>query len=433
MTPTQIIAAKRDGKQLSAADIECLIDKFVAGEVADYQMSAFAMAVYIQGMSLEETVVLTAALRDSGETLSWHARGENQDDSKPIVDKHSTGGIGDKVSLVLAPLLACFDLRVPMISGRGLGPTGGTLDKLESIPGFRSDLSLHELQSITNTVGCVIAGASAELAPADRSLYALRDVTATVASQPLIVSSILSKKLAENLNSLVLDVKVGSGAFMKTLPDARNLAESLVHVGNHLGVQTTALLTNMWQPLGRMIGNALEVGEAIDALSQQGHPCPDLLELTVRLGAELLLANEIAESEKEAHRMLLEKLRNGEAFEKFTQMVRAQDGNLSQFKRHELKPTDVLAERAGFVRAIDGEALGNAVIHLGGGRQQTSDQIDYAVGLDVSLKIGDAIEPNQPIAKVYSRSDFDPELIRNAFVIDEASVEKLPLVYDRIA
>ena len=377
-------------------------------------------------MSANETTALTRALLESGETLTWS-------DGHACVDKHSTGGIGDKVSLMLAPMLACFDLRVPMISGRGLGPTGGTLDKLESIPGFRTDLSQSELQTITDQVGCVITGATADLAPADRKLYALRDVTATVPSKPLIVSSILSKKLAENLSSLVLDVKAGSGAFMKTVDEACELGRTLVAVGEQMGVATTGLVTNMDQPLGRMIGNALEVQEVIECLKQEGHVSPDLLELTIRLGSELLIAEDIAANEKQAHVMLLEKMRDGSAWTKFEEMVAAQGGELSDFDANAtLEPIDVLADKGGFVDAIDGERLGNFVIALGGGRQQIQDTIDHAVGIETDLKVGKKIDAGESLATVYARGEFDESEIRAAFTIAESEVAKLPLVYDRI-
>ncbi len=279
--PANVIAKKRDGVALTRDEIAEFVSGFTNGSIPDYQMSALAMAIYLRGMSEEETAALTEQMLASGVQLKWLA-------GSSVVDKHSTGGVGDKVSLLLAPLLACCGLRVPMISGRGLGPTGGTLDKLESIPGFRTDLNLDEIREITNRVGCVIAGASAEIAPADRKLYALRDVTATVASIPLITASIMSKKLAEGLDALVLDVKVGSGAFMKTFRQARELARSLVETGRRMGVSTTALITDMSQPLGRMAGNAVEVDETVTALLGQGPA--DLIALTNSLGAELLVA-----------------------------------------------------------------------------------------------------------------------------------------------
>src|SRR5688572_20708452 len=281
MNVVKLISKKRDGGELSHAEMDSLIDGYVRGDVHDYQMSAWAMAVFLRGMTVAETAALTEHMLHSGATFQWPA-GE-----APKVDKHSTGGIGDKVSLPLAPLLACCDVQVPMISGRGLGATGGTLDKLESIPGFRTNLSTEEMQAVCRRVGCVISGATAELVPADRKLYALRDVTGTVPCIPLITASIMSKKLAEGLDALVLDVKHGTGAFMKTLDNARALARSMVDTGKRMGVPTVALLNDMNQPLGRMAGNANEVNESVDALKGQGPA--DLMEVTLELGAELLV------------------------------------------------------------------------------------------------------------------------------------------------
>src|SRR3954452_15256312 len=281
MNVVSLISKKRDGGELTEDEIGSLISGYVRGDVPDYQMAAWAMAVYLRGMTVPEIAALTECMLHSGVRFEWPA-GES-----PKVDKHSTGGIGDKVSLPLAPLLACCGLAVPMISGRGLGATGGTLDKLEAIPGFRTDLSLAEIEQMTASVGCVITGASAEIAPADKKLYALRDVTATVPSIPLITASIMSKKLAESLDALVLDVKFGSGAFMKSLDQARELARSLVDTGKRMGVKTTALLTDMNQPLGRMAGNLVEVHEAIATL--QGRAPEDLWHCTRELAVELLL------------------------------------------------------------------------------------------------------------------------------------------------
>ncbi|HYO24074.1 MAG TPA: thymidine phosphorylase, partial [Lacipirellulaceae bacterium] len=282
MNPVWLIAKKRDGEELSDHEIAQFISGYARGDIPDYQMSAMAMAIYLRGMSTAETASLTDHMLASGARFTW------PDDGVPRVDKHSTGGIGDKVSLPLAAMLACCGLQVPMISGRGLGATGGTLDKLEAIPGFRTDLSMEEFRDVCQRVGCVISGATADLVPADRKLYALRDVTATVPSIPLITASIMSKKLAEGLDALVLDVKWGSGAFMKTADQARELARSLVATGQRMGVATTALVTDMNQPLGRMAGNALEVNESYAAL--QGEGPADLMEATYALGAELLVS-----------------------------------------------------------------------------------------------------------------------------------------------
>lgn len=421
MTPAQLISRKRDGEELSDLEIGDLIRGYVDGEVPDYQMSAFAMAVYFRGMTTRETIALTQALLASGETLKWA-------DSIAKVDKHSTGGLGDKVSLVLAPIMACCGLQVPMLSGRGLGITGGTLDKLESIPGFRTNLSIEELQAITATIGCAITGTTAQLAPADRKLYALRDVTGTVPSQPLIVASIMSKKLAENLDSLVLDVKCGNGAFMKHQVDATSLAKALIDVGSRMGVKTRALITNMHQPLGRMVGNALEVREAIETL--QGGGPPDVLELTIRLGCELLLSEAVVDTEKAAHRLQLQTVMDGTAYQKFEQMVTAQGGQLDGFDL--AKRTTVTSQSSGYLHAVDTALLGNSVIGLGGGRKVVTDSIDHGVGLEVLARVGNRVDVGQPLVHVFARSEFDADELRQAFVIDESQCEELPLVYDRI-
>ena len=425
MTPAQLIARKRDGDELSDDEIIGLIDRYAHGDLPDYQMAAFAMAIYFQGMNARETVSLTRALLHSGTTLQWPA-GTHR------VDKHSTGGIGDKVSLVLAPLLASCGLKVPMLSGRGLGITGGTLDKLESIPGFRTDLSTKELQSIVDRVGCVITGASEELAPADRKLYALRDVTGTVPSRPLIVSSIMSKKLAENLDSLVLDVKCGSGAFMKSLPDAQALAMALVEVGEGMGVRTSALISDMNQPLGRAVGNALEVREAIQVLRGEGPH--DVTELSIQLGVELLASGDV--SGEEARKTLDNHLRNGMALEKFAQMVQAQDGHLdNRFDFGcDVAPTFVVsADSQGRIGSIDNAAIGNMVVSMGGGRKTITDSIDHAVGMEVLVRVGDSVQRNQPLAIVHAREEPDPETLRAVFEIVDAPTEPSSLVYERIA
>lgn len=421
MIPAQLISRKRDGEELTDLEIHEFIRRYTAGDLPAYQMSAMAMAIYFQGMTMRETTTLTQALLESGATLTWS-------DSVPKVDKHSTGGIGDKISLVLAPIMACCGLHVPMLSGRGLGITGGTLDKLEAIPGFRTDLSIHELQQQTHSVGCVITGATTELAPADRKLYALRDVTGTVSSRPLIVASIMSKKLAEGLSSLVLDVKVGSGGFMKTEAAARLLAQDLVAVGQQMGVTTTALLTDMSQPLGRAIGNAVEVQEAIDTL--QGGGPPDVLELSIRLGKELLVDVGFATTEKEAHRMQLAKILDGSAYEKFEEMVVAQGGRLESLP---LAPVRELRSlEAGFVHEIDAARLGTAVIALGGGRRQVEDAIDHGVGLECLVHVGSEVAVDQPLMRVLARGDYPIGDLLGAFVIKQEPMPKQKNILDRI-
>ncbi len=362
-----------------------------------------------------------------------HGLGNQPPFSGPVVDKHSTGGLGDKVSLILAPLLACCGLRVPMISGRGLGATGGTLDKLESIPGFRTLLSLDEITRITDRVGCVITGASAELAPVDRRLYALRDVTATVESIPLITASIMSKKLAEGLTALVLDVKYGSGAFMKTLGSARKLAASLVETGQRMGVKTSALLTNMDQPLGRMVGNTLEVDEALATLAGNGPQ--DLWEVTRELGADLLLTTGTSSDRPSARKLLEGHLNSGRALAKFIEMVAAQGGNLNAPRPRATTQSDIVATKSGFVSRINAEALGIAVLELGGGRRVMSDRIDHGVGLEMLARIGDRVELGQPLVKVYAPDNLFQAvkpLIRNAIFIRAQSAKPPILISERM-
>ena len=427
MNPAVIIATKRDGRELSREEIAAFVAGYTRGTIPEYQMSALAMAVYLRGMTADETAALTDAMLQSGRWLVWPRR------ERPVVDKHSTGGIGDKTSLVLAPLLAACGLAVPMISGRGLGATGGTLDKLESIPGFRTDLSLAEIQQTVERVGCVITGASAEIAPADRKLYALRDVTATVPSIPLITASIMSKKLAESLDALVLDVKFGSGAFMKTLEGARALARSLVETGRRMGVRTTALITDMNQPLGSMAGNVVEVHEAIACLRGAGPA--DLWELTRELAAEVVGAGASTHhSPLTTHSLLDDAIRSGRALAKFREMVAAQGGDLDRLPAMPAG-AEVLAPRGGFVTAIDTEALGLAIIELGGGRKVMSDKVDHGVGLEMLVRLGDAIEPGQPLVRVFgSRVQFEqvrPQIERTVAIADERPGVG-PLIVERV-
>jgi pyrimidine-nucleoside phosphorylase len=393
MNIVHLISKKRDGQELADFEIGALIDAYAKGSVPDYQMAAWAMAVYLRGMTVAETAFLTEHMLRSGATFQWPV-GE-----APIVDKHSTGGIGDKVSLVLAPLLACCDLQVPMISGRGLGATGGTLDKLEAIPGFRTDLSAEEMQEVTRRVGCVISGATVDLVPADRKLYALRDVTGTVPSIPLITASIMSKKLAEGLDALVLDVKWGSGAFMKTRNDAHALARSLVDTGRRMHVATAAIITDMNQPLGRMAGNAVEVDESVAALKGEGPA--DLMAVTLELGAELLVLTRRAPSLEAGRGQLQGVIDSGAGLEKLREMVAAQGGDLDA-PRPVAPGKDALAAGGGFVNAIDTEALGRVIIELGGGRKQLGDALDLSTGLEMLVRLGDRVEARQPLARVFA-------------------------------
>lgn len=426
MNPAQIIAKKRDGGTLAPAELQRLVEGYAAGTVPDYQMAAWAMAVYLRGMSDEETAVLTEAMLASGATFAWP-------DGLQVVDKHSTGGIGDKTSLILAPLLACCGLTVPMISGRGLGATGGTLDKLEAIPGFRTNLSLDEICAVASSVGCVITGATADLVPADRKLYALRDVTATVASIPLITASIMSKKLAEGLDALVLDVKFGSGAFMKTVDEARRLAQSMVAVGKRMGVKTTALLTDMNQPLGRMAGNGVEVDESVEVL-QGGGPA-DLVELTLELGAELLTAAGTFATRASALAKQRALLADGRALAKFREMVEAQGGDLDAPRARAAEVT-VAAARAGYIAAIDTEALGWAVIELGGGRKVLTDKVDPAVGFEILVRLGQKVAAGEPLVRMFAQAGpaahAAAAVVRKAITVSEESPREHPLILERI-
>jgi pyrimidine-nucleoside phosphorylase len=399
MNPVWIIAKKRDGAELSAGEIGALIAGYARGDVPDYQMAALALAFYLRGMTTAETAALTDHMLASGARFEWPADGVAR------VDKHSTGGIGDKVSIPLAPMLACCGLQVPMISGRGLGATGGTLDKLESIPGFRTDLSMEEIRDVVRRVGCVITGATADLVPADRKLYALRDVTATVPSIPLITASIMSKKLAEGLDALVLDVKWGSGAFMKTADQARELARSLVATGQRMGVATTALVTDMNQPLGRMAGNAVEIDESVAML--EGRARADLLEVTLALGAEVLASTGSAANLTSARAALEATIASGDAREQLAAMVRAQGGDLDA-PRHVAPASELAAPSAGYVSSIDAEEFGRAIIALGGGRQKLGDALDYATGVEMLVRLGDRVDTGQPLVRVFA----EPEAAR---------------------
>lgn len=388
-----LIEKKRDGHELTKDEIEYLINGFTSGAVADYQMSAWAMAVFFKGMSAEETRHLTTAMMESGAVLEYPKT------SPPKVDKHSTGGIGDKTSLVLAPLLACDENWVPMISGRGLGITGGTLDKLESIPGFNIHIDERRAMAQLKSIGVFMIGQTADLCPADKKLYALRDVTGTVPSQPLIVASIMSKKLAENLNRLVLDVKFGSGAFMKTKKEAQQLATAMTEVGELMGVKVTHLLSAMDEPLGRTVGNALEVTECVEVL--QGGGPKDVVKLVL----------DLAEKVSTVKRPQLETwLKDGTAWKKFISLVYAQDGDASSLEKlGELHRAPVVkpfpAKSAGTVKKMDAETIGRISLLLGGGRKSADDAIDFAVGLSGIRKIGERVEKGEPLFNVHARTE----------------------------
>jgi pyrimidine-nucleoside phosphorylase len=390
-----LLEKKRDGGALSPEEIRALVGGYVRGEVPDYQMAALATMVFFRGMDDAETVALTMAMRDSGDIFAWPAG------TPPKVDKHSTGGVGDKTSLILAPLLACEGVWVPMISGRGLGFTGGTLDKLESIPGFRVHLAWTEMIAQLEKTGCFIAGQTDNLCPADKKLYALRDVTGTVASLPLIVASIMSKKLAESPDRLVLDVKFGRGAFMQKRADALKLADAMVAVGRSAGVETHALLKPMDQPLGRMVGNALEVAECVEVLHGSGPQ--DLVELTLDLAVKL-----VATSRDD----LRKRLCDGSAWRKFVAMVLAQGGDASALEKmrevHRAPViTDVPAPVDGTVVKLDALQVGRFCVQLGAGRAKAGDSVDFAVGVECLRKEGDRVAKGEPVLRVHSRKEFD--------------------------
>jgi pyrimidine-nucleoside phosphorylase len=390
-----LIERKRDGEELNPNEIAALIDGFTRGEIPDYQMSAFAMAVFFRGMTPNETQELTAAMMRSGRVLSYPKN------SPTKIDKHSTGGIGDKVSLVLAPLLACDEVWVPKISGRGLGITGGTLDKLESIPGFNVNLEEARALRQLEKIRVFMIGQTADICPADKKLYALRDVTGTVSSPALIAASIMSKKLVESLDRLVLDVKFGSGAFMKSRAEAAQLAEAMTTVGKQMGVAVSHRLSPMDEPVGRAVGNALEVAEAVNTL--QGRGPEDLLQLALNLAASVASASRAK---------LEDWLNDGTAWKKFVALVEAQDGDARALERMSaIHPAPIVyplpASAAGIVRRMDAGMLGRAALFLGAGRAKAVDAIDFAVGLSELRKIGEKIERHEPLLKVHARTEKD--------------------------
>ncbi len=434
MVPQWMIEKKRDGGALSADEIRAFVAGYTAGTIPDYQMAALAMAIFFRGMTPDETAALTDAMMRSGDTLSFAGW------PRPTADKHSTGGIGDKISLVLGPLAASAGLAVPMISGRGLGLTGGTLDKLEAIPGFNTRLSPDAFRAALSRAGCAIIGQTDRLAPADRKLYALRDVTGTVPSIPLITASILSKKLAEGAASLVLDVKCGRGAFMRTPEQARALADSLLRVGRALGRTMAALITDMEQPLGRTAGNALEVREAVEVL-RGGGPA-DVRSLTLALTARMCLLAGVATDAAAAERDLAARLDDGRALAAFRDMVAAQGGDI----RVADDPGAILPAAAvmeslsapadGWVAGVDAEIIGRVVLQLGAGRRRSDDPIDPAAGVDRLVQCGDRVRRGEPLMRLQAAT---PDLIaavrdaaRGAVRLADAPVTRPPLILETL-
>lgn len=428
MRMVDLIAKKRDGQTLTKEEINWLIEGYVQDEIPDYQMSAFLMATYFQGMTDPEQAQLAFAMLNSGDRLDLSAIPGIK------VDKHSTGGVGDKISIPLTPLVACLGVPVPMISGRGLGHTGGTLDKLESIPGFRVDLSEQEFKNQVGQIHQAIVSASGDLAPADRRIYALRDVTATVESIPLIASSIMSKKIASGTNALVFDVKVGNGAFMKTEADAEKLAHALVSIAKQADVKSVALLTDMNQPLGITIGNSLEIAESIAVL--RNHGPKDVRDLTVTLAAHMLVLGGKTQSLEQATGMAEDALRDGRALAAFKQLIQAQGGDPrvvddpSRLPQAQCK-VNVLAAQSGVVSAIDTNALGLAVMQLGGGRAKKDDKLDLAVGLVLHKKLGTPVTAGDTLATLHADSEDLAAItaaVQAAFTIGDAAPEKYPLI-----
>jgi pyrimidine-nucleoside phosphorylase len=428
-----LIRKKRDGGALSDAEINYLVDSYTKGEVPDYQVAAWLMAVVLRGMTRPETAALTHAMLHSGEVLDLSFLPAKK------VDKHSTGGVGDKTSLVLAPLVAAGGLYVPMISGRGLGHTGGTLDKLEAIPGFRVGLSVDEFHRVLKACGTSMIGQTDKIAPADRKLYALRDVTGTVESPYLICGSIMSKKLAEGMDALVLDVKTGSGAFMKKEEDAVFLAELMVETGERMGKQMVALITNMDQPLGRMVGNAMEVEECIEVLHGQGPA--DLRELCLHLAAWMFYLGGATETVADGKQFAAEMLASGKAFDRFRQMVELHGGDVSVIDDPSRLPSadhrvDVVSASAGFVSAIHCESIGTACVLLGGGREKKEDSVDPAVGIVVHKKIGDAVSAGEALCTIHCHSDAQAarakKIIEDSYTISTTPPAHRPSLIHRV-
>jgi pyrimidine-nucleoside phosphorylase len=434
MRPTEVIVKKRDGEELSQEEIEFFIQGYTKGEIPDYQAAAWLMAVYVKGMNDRETHDLTIAMANSGDVLDLK-------DVVPFaVDKHSTGGVGDKVSLVVAPLVAACGVPVAKMTGHGLGFSGGTVDKLESIPGYRADLSESEFKAQLKEINIVLTGQSADLAPADRKLYALRDVTATVESLPLIVSSVMSKKLAAGTDAILLDVKTGSGAFMKTVEEAEVLASTMVRLGRQAEKKITALISDMNQPLGWAVGNALEVREAINTL-HEGGPA-DFREHCMVVAAEMLLLAGKATDTNDAFTLALETLSSGAAWNKFKELVVAQGGNVRAVEEPRRLPQarlvkPVPAPRSGHLAGLDAGEVGIAVVDLGGGRRKKGDPIDHSVGVIVHYKVGDLVQKDTPLFTIHARDrasmDAAEERVLAAHTFSDAPVQRPPLFYRRIA
>ena len=433
MLAQRLIERKRDGGRIEPGDWRALVLAYAAGHVPDYQMAALLMAVVLRGMDDSELLALTDAMIESGATLDLTGI------EGARIDKHSTGGVGDKVSLVLAPLIASLGVAVPMMSGRGLGHTGGTLDKLDAIPGFRTGLTLREVRDQVERIGCALFGQTEEIAPADRKMYALRDATSTVESIPLIAASIMSKKLAESLTGLVLDIKQGSGSFMPDRPRGLELARTMIALGKRRGCDVVALLTAMDRPLGRACGNALETEEAIHALRGEGPP--DLMEVTYALGVEMLMLAGRAADPTEARALQERAIADGSAASKFAQIIEAQGGNPAVIDDPALLPQASACEiyeapRGGFVTAVDPRVVGRAITALGGGRRTVEDRIDPAVGFIITAKPGDRVAAGEPLATIFAANDAGiaegREALHRAILLGDEVEMPLALVCARV-
>lgn len=408
MTMLETLMKKRNNEELTSNEIETMIQDFTAGKIPDYQISAFLMATYFTGMTIPELTNLTMAMMHSGDVLDLSTIEGIK------VDKHSTGGVGDKVSLPLAPMLAALGIKVPMISGRGLGHTGGTLDKLEAIPGYQVEISEDEFKAQIDKVGTAIIGATGNIAPADKKMYALRDVTATVDSIPLIAASIMSKKLATGNNALVLDVKTGSGAFMKEQDQAEALAQIMVKIGKEAGMQMQAVISDMNQPLGNKIGNTLEIEETLDTLKGQGPK--DLLEVTLTLAAPMVVMAQKADDEVTAREMLMRTIEDGSALVKFGEMITAQGGDNRVLGNYNLMPhakfeVELTAPRTGYLSRLDADAVGIASMQLGGGRTKKDDVLDYGVGITLHKKLGDAVTEGESLMTIATEKEDITEIM----------------------
>ncbi len=438
MRPQDTIAKKRDGEELSAAEIGAFIDGVCDGSWADYQISALIMAMVIRGMSLEEQDAITAAMLNSGEVLDLSAI------ARPKGDKHSTGGVGDKTSLIIAPVVAACGVAVPMISGRGLGHTGGTLDKLESIPGYNVNLTTDDLHRVIDECGFAMAGQTAEIAPADKKIYSLRDATATVPCIPLIVASIMSKKLAEGLDALILDVKTGSGAFMKSLDDSKDLARALVRTGRNFGVKTEAVISDMGQPLGQYVGNAVEIYECLQILrGEEAEGAVSTKELSLELSARLIALCGVEPDLDSARQKAADVLASGGALQRFRHNVEQQGGDVricdepSRLLSPNVRQLEIVADRDGFVASVDTLAIGNAVCELGGGRTRAEDTVDHAVGLMSRVRIGDEVRKGESLATIYCRECSEmggaASMLQEAYHVAESAAQPPVLVSDVVS